>query len=1262
LIKTPLFFKYICFLGKNGFLNEKIKTKSDVYQAIIYTLLRIFLNRIGFKEEFQMDEEDVNDRCDLEIKYIEKLAFLYFSKYNNDENNHFEKLESEIKNKFYNHKKLYPRILETGVFSQFKNTFSDEIDFKNLSFQHPSLREFFSARYLLRDLKNKGKNSYTYEWIRLNKNNPDCEKILIFFAGLIKNDTSLLEFFWDAILAKPRYLQEFYDIQPFLNFLDECCQKEFKQKDELIEMLTRWLNYFLSNPDSRNYAISTSDFQGIFSSNYLVLQALYERTIKKNILDQDILPEDSKGRLCSWISSAKIDFSETFLNVLREWMSKEKKEKNWGCFRQIIRVFYFIAIEKNEINKWIDEHKYLFNECEDDDVVSLVKSIITDELDKHKSGFKKNEELQNWLISSMGGLLSSQYYFCRLKALQLFRSFALEDERINTAFIESYIFSLRNRKDFAERFSYAGDKYADDERSWLSAAKTIGICMQKQKVTDEWIEKNISPLLTEDKHSDGYRFAAYAFLSPSHWMEDFKPSEVWIKEKSLPILFEVMEYHKKNKDDFIFLELDGSYEENKQNIINTLKNNNFKPMLIKEKIKGYEIKLLSEQDLTDLEKHTYSYIWPAVGYAYDKKSKFIYKDAKELQKIDESIEGDLRTHDKTIFFTEKQVRENKINISEENKSETGRFGILSEVLEWKFTELKLKHYKTIDLTEKENNLVLKYYEMDKALQEEIASVTRGSRSYFDYWIHDALYAIAELPYAKNTWIEKNILAKLENFDEHIIYFLRGKIIRNYYGDFPEAWVNEKIIPFLNEKDEALRYAAISFLCDWIEKGLGCGDLFFIEINENYEIKNSDLEEIFDDQKKPILIKKGNKFFLYISKNPYEKKYEPIELLDLIDYEDVIFEEIKSLKGQEGKILENKNIPIFLKRKIASKKLLDVRLSEGWINKNIIYYLMTEKSKRIRKKIIETLENEVKEGRISEDWIKKIIFHLFDSKFSDISYMSKKILYEWIDKGKITQEWIKENIPGFSQDKDANEKFLDKAFKQMSIEDQQKNINIEEAMKKGRFCVLDILNHLIDRNDIEEKWFNEKAAVIMLSNYDLGASRLIRILKKWIEKKNITEDHIILWLDELLKETKSHRGFFVLYSSSELCFRVAFTQIRKKDKNSNLYADTIIEFLSQQAHSMIIANDGQLEFKVGRRENQKNYFDKPFFIEKDEIIWLNEKLQILKIDKTEDTMNLKVEEGSKKSNQSGIFWETVGEGSSIRQLQDQLKPLDRKRKI
>ncbi|CAF1232750.1 unnamed protein product [Adineta steineri] len=243
----PVNLELICSLWSNeDFILTKELTITSLYTVMIEWLCRRYLSMPNKKIQ-NLSKDDVNQRCEKELAFLENLAF-------NGMKSNTIILQSELlnealkKDSSFNHL----HILNMGILKSFnKQGINTQIETdKDHYFVHLSFQEYFTARYLIKALKNSSTHPEEMKFIQREKYNQRYALVFTFLAGLSNeaDSNTCLNIFWGLILTSPIDLLGIRHMQLIISCIEETAgQSIIPQHTVLIEWIAKYIEYTLSS-------------------------------------------------------------------------------------------------------------------------------------------------------------------------------------------------------------------------------------------------------------------------------------------------------------------------------------------------------------------------------------------------------------------------------------------------------------------------------------------------------------------------------------------------------------------------------------------------------------------------------------------------------------------------------------------------------------------------------------------------------------------------------------------------------------------------------------------------------------------------------------------------------------------------------------------------------------------------------------------------------------------------------------------------------
>ncbi|CAF0904311.1 unnamed protein product [Adineta steineri] len=248
----PVNLELICSLWSNeDFIETKELTITSLYTVMIEWSCRQYLSMRDKEIDNLLSKNDVNQRCEKELAFLENLAF-------NGMKSNTIILRPNLLRKAFNEEKVslynHPHILNMGVLKSFnKQGINTQIETdKDHYFVHLSFQEYFAARYLIKALKESSIHQEVIKFIQREKYNQRYALVFTFLSGLSSDaDTSIcLNTFWELILTPPIDLLGIRHMQLVISCIEETSsQSTISQHIVLIEWIAKYIEYNLSSED-----------------------------------------------------------------------------------------------------------------------------------------------------------------------------------------------------------------------------------------------------------------------------------------------------------------------------------------------------------------------------------------------------------------------------------------------------------------------------------------------------------------------------------------------------------------------------------------------------------------------------------------------------------------------------------------------------------------------------------------------------------------------------------------------------------------------------------------------------------------------------------------------------------------------------------------------------------------------------------------------------------------------------------------------------
>ncbi|CAF4005758.1 unnamed protein product [Adineta steineri] len=243
----PVNLELICSLWSNeDYIETKGLTITSLYTVMIEWLCRRYLSMPNKKIE-NLPKDDVNQRCEKELAFLENLAF-------NGMKSNTIILQSKLLRKALNEEKVslhdHPHILNMGILKSFnKQGINTQIETdKDHYFVHLSFQEYFTARYLIRALKESSTHQEETKFVQREKYNQRYALVFTFLSGLSNEpDTNIcLDIFWRLILTPPVDLLGIRHMQLIISCIEEITsQSTIQQHTVMLEWIAKYIEYNL---------------------------------------------------------------------------------------------------------------------------------------------------------------------------------------------------------------------------------------------------------------------------------------------------------------------------------------------------------------------------------------------------------------------------------------------------------------------------------------------------------------------------------------------------------------------------------------------------------------------------------------------------------------------------------------------------------------------------------------------------------------------------------------------------------------------------------------------------------------------------------------------------------------------------------------------------------------------------------------------------------------------------------------------------------
>ncbi len=240
----PVNLELICSLWSNKELSETEQlTMTTLYTMMTEWICRRYL-RTQDNQILQLSEEEVHERCQQELVFLENLAF------NAMESNTIIIRPAQLK-QARNAAKIssqeHAHILNIGILKSFrKQGIGNLIEMnKDHYFVHLSFQEYFAARYLINALRGS-QTEKAIEFIKYQKYNQRYTLVFSFVAGLLSENEPkpCSDIFWNTILREPLDLVGIRHMQLLISCMQETTGKSTApRRSELLESIANCIKY-----------------------------------------------------------------------------------------------------------------------------------------------------------------------------------------------------------------------------------------------------------------------------------------------------------------------------------------------------------------------------------------------------------------------------------------------------------------------------------------------------------------------------------------------------------------------------------------------------------------------------------------------------------------------------------------------------------------------------------------------------------------------------------------------------------------------------------------------------------------------------------------------------------------------------------------------------------------------------------------------------------------------------------------------------------
>ncbi len=240
----PVNLELICSLWSNEELSETEQlTMTTLYAMMTEWICRRYL-RTQDNQILQLSEEEVHERCQQELAFLENLAF------NAMESNTIIIRPAQLK-QARNAAKIssqeHAHILNIGILKSFhKQGISNRIEMnKDHYFVHLSFQEYFAARYLINALRGS-QTGKAIEFIKYQKYNQRYTLVFSFAAGLLseRDSKQYSDLFWNTILREALDLVGIRHMQLLISCMEETTGRStVLGRSEMLEWIANCIKY-----------------------------------------------------------------------------------------------------------------------------------------------------------------------------------------------------------------------------------------------------------------------------------------------------------------------------------------------------------------------------------------------------------------------------------------------------------------------------------------------------------------------------------------------------------------------------------------------------------------------------------------------------------------------------------------------------------------------------------------------------------------------------------------------------------------------------------------------------------------------------------------------------------------------------------------------------------------------------------------------------------------------------------------------------------
>ncbi|CAF2131910.1 unnamed protein product [Rotaria magnacalcarata] len=273
----PVNLELICSLWSNNDWTETtVLTITVLYDNIIEWQCKRHLARQNIEHK-HMTKQAVYKRCDVELQFLERLAFKAMD-YNKIMLTPAILIEAE--NDIGCCDVDLEQLLKMGILKSYddKAIGTQNQTEKQHYFVHLSFQEHLAARHLLSILMSTDKVK-AINFINNNKYNQRFHFVFVFASGLLSQShyKSCIESFWSTVQGEPIDLVGVKHIQLTIACIDELINGtlDFPQRAQLIKSITHWLEYCALHNAK---ALKTHIIQSLQQTNVLLKTTIIQNT------------------------------------------------------------------------------------------------------------------------------------------------------------------------------------------------------------------------------------------------------------------------------------------------------------------------------------------------------------------------------------------------------------------------------------------------------------------------------------------------------------------------------------------------------------------------------------------------------------------------------------------------------------------------------------------------------------------------------------------------------------------------------------------------------------------------------------------------------------------------------------------------------------------------------------------------------------------------------------------------------------------------